>query len=45
LASLREAGLVATRKEAQTVYYTLQGDEAQKIIAVLQSIYCPTDPS
>ena len=43
LASLREAGLVATRKEAQTVYYTLQGDEAQKIIAVLQSIYCPTD--
>lgn len=45
LASLREAGLVATRKEAQTVYYTLQGDEAQKIIAVLQSIYCPADPS
>lgn len=43
LASLREAGLVATRKEAQTVYYTLQGEEAQKIIAVLQSIYCPTD--
>lgn len=43
LASLREAGLVSTRKEAQTVYYTLQGDEAQKIIAVLQSIYCPQD--
>lgn len=45
LASLREAGLVTTRKEAQTVYYSLHGDEAQKIIAVLQSIYCPTDPS
>lgn len=43
LASLREAGLVATRKEAQTVYYSLLGDEAQKIIAVLQSIYCPTE--
>ncbi len=43
LASLREAGLVSTRKEAQTVYYSLQGDEAQKIIAVLQSIYCPTE--
>lgn len=43
LASLREAGLVATRKEAQTVYYSLQGDEAQKIIAVLQSIYCPAE--
>ena len=44
LASLREAGLVITRKEAQTVYYSLLGDEAQKIIAVLQSIYCPTEP-
>ncbi len=43
LASLREAGLVATRKEAQTVYYSLLGDDAQKIIAVLQSIYCPAD--
>lgn len=40
LASLREAGLVATRKEAQTVYYQLKGDEASKVIAVLQSIYC-----
>lgn len=43
LASLREAGLVNTRKEAQTVYYRLQGDEAVKVIAVLQSIYCPQD--
>lgn len=43
LASLRDAGLVRTRKEAQTVYYCLQGDEASKVIAVLQSIYCPVD--
>ncbi|MFO1368898.1 MAG: metalloregulator ArsR/SmtB family transcription factor [Marinagarivorans sp.] len=41
LASLREAGLVRTRKESQTVYYSVQGEEAMKIIAVLQSIYCP----
>ncbi len=41
LASLREAGLVATRKEAQIVFYRLQGDEAVKVIEVLQSIYCP----
>lgn len=41
LASLREAGLVQTRKEAQTVYYQLAGDEAIQVIAVLQSIYCP----
>ena len=43
LASLRDAGLVNTRKEAQTVFYRLEGDEASKVIAVLQSIYCPQD--
>jgi ArsR family transcriptional regulator, virulence genes transcriptional regulator len=42
LASLREAGLVSTRKESQTVFYKVNGTEASKIIAVLQSIYCPT---
>ena len=41
LASLREAGLVSTRKAAQTVFYRLQGNEASQVIAVLQSIYCP----
>lgn len=41
LASLRAAGLVKTRREAQTIYYSLQGDEAVKVIAVLKSIYCP----
>ncbi len=41
LASLREAGLVTTRKESQTVYYQVNGDAAVKIIGVLQSIYCP----
>jgi len=41
LASLREAGLVQTRRESQTIYYSLSGDEAIKVIAVLQSIYCP----
>jgi len=41
LASLREAGLVKTRRESQTIYYSLCGDEAIKVITVLQSIYCP----
>jgi len=40
LASLREAGLVSTRKEAQTVFYRLEGEDASKVIALLQSIYC-----
>lgn len=41
LASLREAGLVKTRRESQTIYYSLCGDDAIKVIGVLQSIYCP----
>lgn len=41
LGSLRRAGLVSTRKEAQTVYYRLQGSAAIQVIEVLQSIYCP----
>lgn len=41
LANLRNAGLVGTRKESQTVYYRLLGDKATQIIQVLQSIYCP----
>lgn len=43
LGSLREAGVVTTRKESQTVFYRLQGNEATSIIAVLQSIYCPAE--
>ena len=41
LARLREAGIVTTRKESQTVYYRLAGEAAQKVIATLRSIYCP----
>jgi len=41
LTSLRRAGLVQTRREAQTIYYSLCGDEATQVITVLQSIYCP----
>jgi len=41
LASLRRAELVKTRKDSQTVYYRLNGDAALRIIAVLQSLYCP----
>lgn len=41
LARLRGAGLVATRRESQTIYYRLDGDAAIRVIEVLQSIYCP----
>jgi DNA-binding transcriptional ArsR family regulator len=41
LASLRSAELVQTRREAQTIFYQLQGNEAIQVIKVLKSIYCP----
>ena len=40
LARLRTDGLVATRREAQTIYYTLADDPARQIITALHSIYC-----
>jgi len=41
LTALRKADLVRTRRQSQTIYYRLHGDNAIRIIAVLQSIYCP----
>lgn len=40
LAILRKDGLVQTRREGQTIYYSLQGDAARRVIEVLHGIYC-----
>lgn len=40
LAWLRRDGLVTTRKEAQTVYYTLKSEEVKAMIKLLHSLYC-----
>ncbi|GAA3547137.1 metalloregulator ArsR/SmtB family transcription factor [Zobellella aerophila] len=40
LAILRNERLVRTRKEAQTVYYSLQSDEVREVIALLHRLYC-----
>jgi DNA-binding transcriptional ArsR family regulator len=41
LGYLRKQDLVTTRRESQTIYYQLKGDDAIQIIQVLQTIYCP----
>jgi len=41
LAVLRDQGLVATRRESQTIYYRLASPEAQRVIETLADIYCP----
>ncbi len=40
LAWLRRDGLVETRKEAQTVFYTLSSDEVKAMIELLHGLYC-----
>lgn len=43
LAKLRAAGLVATRRDAQTIYYRSAGREAVAVLELLNSLYCAAD--
>ncbi|GLR64327.1 ArsR/SmtB family transcription factor [Marinospirillum insulare] len=40
LAVLRRDQLVKTRRESQTIYYSLNGEEAKQIIRTLHNMYC-----
>jgi ArsR family transcriptional regulator, virulence genes transcriptional regulator len=40
LAVLRETGIVATRRESQTIFYSLKDGPAARVIETLYSIYC-----
>ena len=40
LGVLRREGLVQTRRDAQTLYYSLAGNEARAILETLQALYC-----
>lgn len=40
LARLRREGLVATRREAQTVYYRLAEPSVERVIAALYESFC-----
>ena len=41
LAKLRDDGLLATRREAQTIYYRIADKNVQRVLALLKDIYCP----
>lgn len=41
LAKLRADGLLAARREAQTVHYRIADPNAARLLAVLKEIYCP----
>jgi DNA-binding transcriptional ArsR family regulator len=40
LARLRREGLVETRRESQTIYYSLGEGPAEKVIQLLHDLYC-----
>lgn len=42
LSRLREAGLVQTRREAQSIHYSLPEGPAQRMLQTLHDIYCAT---
>lgn len=41
LARLREDGIVAFRREAQTLFYHIADDKAARLLGLLHDIYCP----
>jgi ArsR family transcriptional regulator len=41
LAVLREEGVVATRRDAQTIWYRINDPAAMKVVATLAEIFCP----
>lgn len=40
LRKLRDAELVQTRRDAQTIYYNLKGSEVRAVMTVLYELYC-----
>jgi len=40
LARMRGEGLLATRREAQTIYYRIADPDAKRMLTLLKDIYC-----
>ena len=40
LARLRADGIVATRRESQTIHYTLASEKVSRLIGLLYELYC-----
>ena len=43
LARLREDNLVATRREAQTIYYSVSSREVERLIALMYELFCKAE--
>lgn len=38
---MRQDGLLATRRDAQTIYYRIADEDAGRLLKALKDIYCP----
>ncbi len=43
LSRMRKEGLVDTRREAQTIFYSLKSGEAARIVEVLYELFCASE--
>jgi DNA-binding transcriptional ArsR family regulator len=41
LASLRDAKLVSTRRESQTIYYRIEDPRVMEMMVTLKKLFCP----
>jgi DNA-binding transcriptional ArsR family regulator len=44
LARLRYDGMVETRRDGKTIYYSLASDDVRSVISVIYDIFCATPP-
>lgn len=41
LSKMREEGLITFRRDAQTLYYSIDNPHVKKLVATLKTIFCP----
>jgi DNA-binding transcriptional ArsR family regulator len=45
LALLRKDGIVTSRRDGQTLYYSIAHEGAARVLETLHAVFCPTDGS
>ena len=43
LARMRHEGVVNSRREGQTIYYSIAGEKVEKVVGVLYDLFCEED--
>ena len=43
LARMRHEGVVESRRDAQTIYYSISGEKVSKVVGLLYELYCEED--